>query len=170
MKTSLGSVFVAVVVVVEAADASVSCGRKRNHASLCSSQATTRQRSGKVASHTSRRSLKRTVSLRGSLRRWLRGGKPEDLPKVGAGLESAGVGLKETCELAITTNPASGGTKGVVEDVAKGAIEPVIVAVSSGLGALWKHHLDRDALELATKKTQLEAAKWPDFGDVVPAR
>ena len=108
--------------------------------------------------------------MRGSLRRWLRGGKPEDLPKVGAGLESAGVGLKETCELAITTNPASGGTKGVVEDVAKGAIEPVIVAVSSGLGALWKHHLDRDALELATKKTQLEAAKWPDFGDVVPAR
>ncbi len=98
------------------------------------------------------------------------GGKPDSLPKVQSGLESAGAGLKKTCDAAVGTVSATAGTKGVAEDIAKAAVEPVVNAIASGFGALWKQHVDKDALELATKKAQLEAAKWPEFGDVAPAQ
>jgi hypothetical protein len=98
------------------------------------------------------------------------GGKPESLPRVQSSLESAGAGLKEVCDGAVRTTAGTEGTKGVAEDIAKAAIEPVVNALVSGFGALWKQHVDKDALELATKKAQLEAARWPEFGDVAPAQ
>jgi hypothetical protein len=39
-------------------------------------------------------------------------------------------------------------------------------AISDGVGSLWTRHVDKDKLELETKKSQLEAAKWPKFGDI----
>lgn len=98
------------------------------------------------------------------------GGKPESLPMVQTDLEKAGLGLHQICDAAVKTASASGGTKGVVEDVAKAAIEPLVNAISSAVGALWTRHVEKDALELETIKTQLEAAKWPAFGDIAAAQ
>ena len=73
-------------------------------------------------------------------------------------------GLKEICDAAVKTMTPN--TKGVWEEIAKGAVEPLIKAISDGVGALWTRHVEKDKLELETKKTQLEAAKWPKFSDI----
>ena len=57
-----------------------------------------------------------------------------------------------------------------MEDIAKGAVGPMVDATKSAAGALWTRHVEKDKLELETIKTQLEAAKWPVFGDIAPAQ
>ncbi len=94
----------------------------------------------------------------------VQGGNPDSLPTARASLETAGKGLKEICDAAVKTIAPN--TKGVWEEIAKGAVEPLIKAISDGVGALWTHHVEKDRLELETTKTQLEAAKWPRFGDI----
>jgi hypothetical protein len=54
----------------------------------------------------------------------------------------------------------------VWEEIAKGAVEPLFKTISDGVGALWTHHVETDTLERETKKSQLEAAKWPKFTDI----
>jgi len=56
--------------------------------------------------------------------------------------------------------------KGVWEEIARGAVEPLFTAISAGVSTLWSRHVEKDKLELETKKSQLEAAKWPKFGDI----
>jgi hypothetical protein len=90
------------------------------------------------------------------------GYKPEKLPPLQANVERAGKGLKEVCDVAVNAAPPSG-TKGIVEDLAKGAVEPVVDALKAAAGALWGHHVKMEELEMETIKGQLEAAKWPDF-------
>jgi hypothetical protein len=92
------------------------------------------------------------------------GGNPDSLPTAQASLATAGEGLKEICEAAVKT--VAPHTKGVWEEIAKIPIEPLITAISSGVGALWTRHVEKDRLELETTKSQLEAAKWPRFGDI----
>lgn len=92
------------------------------------------------------------------------GGEPDRLPTVRTGLDTSAKGLKEICDAAVKTIAPN--TKGVWEDVAKGAVEPLFKAISDGVGALWTRHVEADKLELETKKSQLEAAKWPRFGDI----
>ena len=92
------------------------------------------------------------------------GSSPDRLPTVRASLERAGKGLKEICDAAVKTITPN--TKGVWDEIAKGAVEPLFKAISDGVGALWTRHVDKDKLELETKKSQLEAAKWPKFGDI----
>jgi hypothetical protein len=92
------------------------------------------------------------------------GGDPDRLPTVRTSLETSGKGLKEICDAAVKTIPPN--TKGVFEEMAKGAVEPLIQAISAGVGALWTRHVENDNLELETKTLQLEAAKWPKFGDI----
>ena len=91
------------------------------------------------------------------------GYKPEKLPPLQANVERAGNGLKEVCDVAVSAAPQSG-AKGIVEDLAKGAVEPVVDALKAAAGALWSQHLKMEELEIETIKGQLEAAKWPDFG------
>jgi hypothetical protein len=92
------------------------------------------------------------------------GGDPSNLPTARASVETAGQGLKELCDAAVRT--VTPNTKGVWEEIAKGAVEPLFKAISDGVGALWTRHVEKDKLELETKKTQLEAAKWPKFSDI----
>ena len=66
----------------------------------------------------------------------------------------------------VKATPAEGGTQGVVEEIAKGAIEPVVDKFQTGSARLWTRHVEKDKLEFETKKTQLEAARWPEFGDI----
>jgi hypothetical protein len=91
-------------------------------------------------------------------------GDPSSLPTARTSLETAGKGLKEICDAAVKTITPN--TKGVWEEIAKGAVEPMIKAISDGVGRLWTRHVEKDKLEIETKKTQLEAAKWPRFGDI----
>jgi uncharacterized protein YidB (DUF937 family) len=78
--------------------------------------------------------------------------------------------LKAVCDAAVKATAAEGGTKGVIEEIAKGTVGPLVDALKSAAGAVWTRHVEKDKLETETIKTQLEAAKWPDFGDVAPAR
>jgi hypothetical protein len=94
----------------------------------------------------------------------VQGGSPDSLPTARTSLDTAGKGLKEICDAAVKSIAPD--TKGVWEEIAKGPIEPLIKAISDGVGALWTRHVEKDQLELATKKTQLEAAKWPKFSDI----
>jgi len=92
------------------------------------------------------------------------GGDPSSLPTARTSLETAGKGLKEICDAAVKTITPN--TKGALEEIAKGAVEPLIKAISEGVGALWTRHVEKDKLALETKRSQLEAAKWPKFGDI----
>lgn len=94
----------------------------------------------------------------------VQGGNPDSLPTAWTSLETAGKGLKEICDAAVKT--VTPNTKGAWEEVAKGAVEPLFKAISNGVGALWTHHVEKNKLELETKKSQLEAAKWPRFSDI----
>jgi hypothetical protein len=94
----------------------------------------------------------------------VQGGSPDSLPTARTSLENAGKGLKEICDAAIKTTTPN--TKGVWEEIAKGAVEPLFKTISESVGALWAHHAEKDVLERETKKSQLEAAKWPKFGDI----
>jgi hypothetical protein len=53
-----------------------------------------------------------------------------------------------------------------LEEIAKGAVEPLIKAITEGVSALWTHHVEKDVLARETKKTELKAAKWPEFKDI----
>jgi len=92
------------------------------------------------------------------------GGNPASLPTAQASLETAGKGLREICDAAVKT--VTPNTKGVWEEITKGAVEPLVKAISDGVGGLWTRHVEKDKLEIETKKTQLEAAKWPKFSDI----
>jgi hypothetical protein len=92
------------------------------------------------------------------------GSNPGRLPTVRTSLETAGKGLTEICDAAIKT--ATPNAKAVWEEIAKGAVEPLFKTISDSVGALWTRHVDTDKLEVETKKSQLEAAKWPKFGDI----
>jgi hypothetical protein len=94
----------------------------------------------------------------------VQGGDPNSLPIARASLETAGKGLTEICDAAVKT--VTPNTKGVWEEIAKGAVEPLFKTISDGVGALWTRHVERDQLDRETKKTQLEAAKWPKFSDI----
>lgn len=91
------------------------------------------------------------------------GYKPEKLQPLQANLERAGKGLKEVCDTAVRAVPA-GGTKGIVEDIAKSAVEPVVDGLKAAAGALWERHIKLEYLEIETIEGQLQAAKWPEFG------
>src|SRR5689334_7065316 len=90
--------------------------------------------------------------------------KPESLPTLQANLERAGKGLKEVCDAAVAAGSAAGKTKGIVGDLAEGAVEPVVSVLKDGAGVLWARHVEEDQIERDMIKGQLEAAKWPDFG------
>ncbi len=92
------------------------------------------------------------------------GGKPESLPTVRASLEGSGQSLKAICDSATRTVVPN--TKGVWEEIAKGAIEPVVNKISDGIGAVWTRYVEKDKLAIETKRAQLEAARWPEFGDI----
>jgi hypothetical protein len=100
----------------------------------------------------------------------VQGGAPGTLPQVQTNVAKAGAGLKEVCEAAVKTASAAAGTKGVIDTILAAPLEPILMAISSGVAALWTRRVEQDKLELETIKTQLEAAKWPNFGDVAPAQ
>src|SRR6202020_3394329 len=61
----------------------------------------------------------------------VQGGQPNALPMVLTSLKKAGGGLQEVCDAALKTASATG-SKGLVEDILKAPIEPIVNATPSG--------------------------------------
>jgi hypothetical protein len=76
----------------------------------------------------------------------VQGGQPDALPMVLTSLKKAGAGLQEVCDAALKSASAAGGTKGLVEDILKAPIEPIVNAISAGVSALWTGHVEKDKL------------------------
>ena len=97
------------------------------------------------------------------------GRKPESLPNVRPSLETSAKSLKQICEAAAATaTPNTRGVwDGIAKGVAEGAIEPLVNKISDGVAALWNHYVvEPDKLALETRKNKLEAARWPEIGDI----
>jgi hypothetical protein len=92
----------------------------------------------------------------------VQGGEPAALPMILTSLKKAGTGLQEVCDAALKAASATG-TKGLIEDILKAPLEPIVNQISTGVSALWTGHVEKDKLEMETIKAQLDAAKWPDF-------
>jgi hypothetical protein len=62
----------------------------------------------------------------------------------------------------------------VIDEIVKAAVEaaigPVIDALKEGISALYNNHRADSAVTKATIKSQLEAAKWPDFDQISAAK
>lgn len=98
------------------------------------------------------------------------GETPKGLPNLEADLERGTSGLWTFCQTVSGLMPSSAGRKDWLTDVAKGAVEPVIQALSEAVAAIYNNHRKDDALITETIKTQLEGAKWPDFAEVKAAK
>ena len=98
------------------------------------------------------------------------GQAPVSLPSLQGKLSSGDSGLVEFCRTVSNLLPNIGGEKGVVTDIAKVAIEPLLKMLSDGVSALYNNHRTDDALTRRTIQTQLEAARWPTFSQVKAAQ
>jgi len=95
------------------------------------------------------------------------GGKPEALPSVRDDLETTGKTLKEICDAALATLKSNSHQKGDWrEAIATAAVEATLKPMIDWLSEQWARLRETDKLEIETKKAQLEAAKWPKFGDI----
>jgi hypothetical protein len=103
-------------------------------------------------------------AIAGLIAALVEGGKPEVFPTVRDDLETSGQSLKKVCDSVVRTAPPN--TKGVEEAVASAVVEEAVKPVVEWLGEKWARLMEPDALERATKKSQLEAAKWPAFADI----
>lgn len=94
----------------------------------------------------------------------VQGGKPQDFPTIQADMEEAGRGLQGVCDTAVRVARSAEGTKGLLGGIVTEAVGPVIDALKATAGALWEHHVEFVKLERDMIERQLEAAKWPEFG------
>lgn len=95
---------------------------------------------------------------------------PESLSSLESRLERSASGLTQLCTMVAALVPDESGQKGVVAEIVKAALEPLVGVLSAGVTALYNNHRKDKALTRQTIQTQLEAAKWPDFADVKAAR
>lgn len=95
---------------------------------------------------------------------------PENLPSLEGKLARGASGLWEFCKTVNDLLPSTAGQKNVFVDIAKATIEPLVKSLIEGITALYNNHRKDDALTRLTIQTQLEAAKWPDFGKVQAAQ
>jgi hypothetical protein len=98
------------------------------------------------------------------------GGTPESLPSLEAELERGASGLGEFCKGVADLVPSGSGQKGVLAEMVKAMVEPGVKALSEGVATLYTDHRKDNALTRRTIQTQLEGAKWPDFGAVGAAQ
>jgi hypothetical protein len=96
---------------------------------------------------------------------------PDSLSNLEAKLDQGATALAGFCTTAAGLLPTTAGRhKGVVEDLVKEAIEPIIKSLSDGIAAIYTNYRNDKAAIRLSIKTQLESAKWPDFDKVKPAQ
>src|ERR1700730_9268281 len=95
------------------------------------------------------------------------GGNPKSLSSLETDLKHGASSLREFCKMASDLLPSNSATnKGLIDDIVKGAIQPVIDSLSKGVAAIYNNHRNDNALTRETIKTQLEATKWRNFAEV----
>jgi hypothetical protein len=94
------------------------------------------------------------------------GETPASLSSLKAELDRGASGLADFCKAVNDLLPSTSGEKGVIADILKAAIEAVVKPLSDAVAALYNNHRKDKELILQTIRTQLEAAKWPDFAAV----
>lgn len=94
------------------------------------------------------------------------GGKPEALPTVRDDLEASEKSLKEICDAALTLKTSSQQKGGLQEAIAEAAVEASVKPLIEWLSEKWARLVELDKFEIEMKKNELEAAKWPKFGDI----
>jgi hypothetical protein len=91
---------------------------------------------------------------------------PAVLPDLEARLKRA---LERRCELTEHVRPllpdTAGQRTGIGDMLAK-TVEALLDPLVEAVRAIWTAHRDDDALIRATIRTQLEATRWRDFGDI----
>jgi hypothetical protein len=102
------------------------------------------------------------------------GETPNALPDLQSDLAQGASSLQNFCKTVSDLLPAEPGQRGVIDEMIKAAAEaaigPVIDALKEGVSALYNNHRADSALTKATIKSQLEAAKWPDFEKISAAK
>jgi hypothetical protein len=94
------------------------------------------------------------------------GGNPERLPSLEAKLERGAVGLAAFCKTADDLLPAATGQKSWLGDAVKEAINPLINSLNEAVSSIYTNYRGDKAATRMTIRTQLEAAKWPEFDGV----
>jgi len=94
------------------------------------------------------------------------GGEPRQLPALEQKIAEGAGALGRFCKMASDILPEESGQKGIVEDIVKAAVEPVIDALKQAVSALYNDHRNDEALTRATIRTQIEAARWPAFAEI----
>jgi hypothetical protein len=97
-------------------------------------------------------------------------GNPESLPSLEAELERGDAGLRAFCRSVDDLLPASSGGKNVLVDMVKEAVEPLVKPLSEAVSTIYTNFRSDKAATRLTIRTQLEAAKWPDFDEVKAAQ
>ena len=97
------------------------------------------------------------------------GGSPASLPTFDANVERGTTALKALCKTAEDLVSAKPGEKAVSVGSLQEAVEPLIKSISDAVAAIYNYRSDKAATRL-TIRTQLEAAKWPEFDDVKAAQ
>ena len=98
------------------------------------------------------------------------GGTPEALPDLQAALEHGDTGLRKICQTVADLLPNEAGQRGLIDSIVKASVGTALDALKDGVSALYSNHRADNALLRATIKTQLEAAKWPEFEQISAAR
>jgi len=96
------------------------------------------------------------------------GGRPRSLPTFEANVARGATGLKAVCKTAEDLAADKPGEKAVSVGLLQEAVEPLIKSISDAVAAIYHYRSDKAATRL-TIRTQLEAAKWPEFDDVKAA-
>ena len=91
--------------------------------------------------------------------------EPDSLPDLQDRLQRGYEKRDAFCRSVEALLPPTAGQKGVILDIVKGAVSPLIDAVKD----IYLRSKDDDVLVRKTIQTQLEAASWPTFSEIKPA-
>jgi hypothetical protein len=97
------------------------------------------------------------------------GGNPESLPSLEAELERGASGLAAFCKAVNDLPLSTEEPKNWLSGALKEAIEPVIKPLSEAVWTIYTNFRNDGAATRMSIRTQLEAAKWPEFDDVKAA-
>jgi hypothetical protein len=59
--------------------------------------------------------------------------------------------------------PDAAGQRGLLSDILKAITEPAVKALAAAVATLYQDHRHDTAIRRETIRTQLDAAKWPEF-------
>jgi hypothetical protein len=76
------------------------------------------------------------------------GGNPKSLPSLETDLEHSATALVNFCKMVSDVLPDTSGQRGVLADIVKGAVEPLIKALSEGVATIYNNHRKDDALTI----------------------